>query len=79
MLPKNLLSFIALHAPTIIHATLAMTRSHQLMEGSEDIKLMETAPMTGEVEFGNEYNEDKCRQNKGEPQCTVLVPTPAIS
>ncbi|POW05731.1 hypothetical protein PSHT_10662 [Puccinia striiformis] len=40
MLPKNLLSFIALHAPTIIHATLAMTRSHQLMEGSEDIKLI---------------------------------------
>ncbi|KAH9463108.1 hypothetical protein Pst134EA_015191 [Puccinia striiformis f. sp. tritici] len=64
MLPKNLISFVALHAPIIIHATLAMTLSHQVIEGSEDIKSMETAPITGEVDFGDEFDEVKCRQNK---------------
>ncbi|POW16885.1 hypothetical protein PSTT_01009, partial [Puccinia striiformis] len=87
MLPKNLISFVALHAPIIIHATLAMTLSHQVIEGSEDIKSrnpiipipdlltlslilsylsfkVETAPITGEVDFGDEFDEVKCRQNK---------------
>ncbi|POW05728.1 hypothetical protein PSHT_10661, partial [Puccinia striiformis] len=100
MLPKNLISFVALHAPIIIHATLAMTLSHQVIEGSEDIKSrnpiipipdlltlslilsylsfkVETAPITGEVDFGDEFDEVKCRQNKGEPKGITFVPTPA--
>ncbi|KAI7943208.1 hypothetical protein MJO29_013052 [Puccinia striiformis f. sp. tritici] len=64
MLPKNLLSFIALHALTIIRTTLAMKIPDQPMDVCEEINSVENTLMAGTLEFGNGSDEEQCRQNK---------------
>ncbi|KAI9620761.1 hypothetical protein H4Q26_013431 [Puccinia striiformis f. sp. tritici PST-130] len=62
MLPKNLLSFIALHPLTIIHTTLAMKIPDQPMDVREEIN--QNTLMAGTLEFSNGSDEEQCRQNK---------------
>ncbi|POW18345.1 hypothetical protein PSHT_05952 [Puccinia striiformis] len=64
MLPKNLLSFIALHALTIVHTTLAMEIPDQTLKVTEDMKSMENTDMAGKLEFRNNLNEEQCKQNQ---------------
>ncbi|KAI9620758.1 hypothetical protein H4Q26_013428 [Puccinia striiformis f. sp. tritici PST-130] len=61
---KNLLSFIALHALTIVHTTLAMEIPDQTLKVTEDMKSMENTDMAGKLEFRNNLNEEQCKQNQ---------------
>ncbi|KAI9620757.1 hypothetical protein H4Q26_013427 [Puccinia striiformis f. sp. tritici PST-130] len=50
MLPKNLLSFIALHALTIVHTTLAMEIPDQTMKVTEDMKSKTIKSMNKDIQ-----------------------------